>query len=119
MLMRLNDRAVDMMEAPIQVARRVGLLLQVGQDSIPDAGSSPAIQAGRNGLPRTVLRGQVTPRRSRADQLQQAIEDTAVVLRRPTTSRALGREQRPQPLPLVVGKVSSVHTPESTHFDYC
>jgi hypothetical protein len=46
MLVRSNDGAIDMMQAPIQLTCLVCLLLQCGQDPLPDAGPSPAIEAG-------------------------------------------------------------------------
>ena len=95
----------------------VCVLLKIRQDAIPDAGASPAIEARGNRLPGTVLIGKIPPRRSRAREPQQAIDDQAMVLRGTTPSWFLRGEQRPQPLPLLVGLVSSAHTSESTDFD--
>lgn len=48
MLVRANHGAVDMMERPVKLPRGVCLLLEVCQDAVPDAGTSPAIEAGRD-----------------------------------------------------------------------
>ena len=90
MLVGANHGAVDVMERPIELPRRVGMLLQFCQDAIPDAGTAPAIEAGGNRLPGTVLLRQIPPRRTRAIEPQQAVEDLAMVLRGATTS-CLGR----------------------------
>lgn len=110
MLVGANDGAVDMMQAPVERALGVSLLLEVRQDAVPDAGASPAIEAGGYCLPGAVPLGQVPPGRSCPIQPQQAIDDLAMVLRRAATSWFLRWKQRPQPLPLLVGQISSAHT---------
>src|SRR5947208_359535 len=110
MLMGANHGAVDMMQAPVEFACGVRLLLTVGQDAIPDPVSPPAIEAGGNCLPGTVLLRQIPPGRSRAIEPQEAVEDLAMVLRGAALPGWFLRwKQRPQPLPLLVGHVSSAH----------
>jgi hypothetical protein len=61
MLVRPNDGAIDMMELPIEIAGLVRLLLQFGQDPIPDPGFDPAIEARGAGLPRSIVGGEIPP----------------------------------------------------------
>ena len=110
MLVGANDGAIDMMQAPVEVPCGVGLLLQFRQDAVPDTGSSPPIETGGNGLPRTVPGGQITPRCSRTVQPQHTIDNAAVIRGRTATGSLLWWEQRMQPLPLLIGQISSVHT---------
>ena len=117
MLVGANDGAVDMMQAPVELPLGICLLLEVGQDAVPNAGPSPAIEAGGDCLPRPVLLGQIAPGSTGPIEPQQAIEDGTVILGRAATSCLLWWKQRPQPLPLLVGQISSAHTSESTHFD--
>jgi hypothetical protein len=63
MLVGANDGAIDMMQAPVQLACRVCLLLQLDQYPLPDPGSSPTIEAGRNRLPGAILIRKIPPRR--------------------------------------------------------
>lgn len=115
--MGANDGAIHVMEAPVKLALGVGLLLEIGQDAVPDASTSPAIEAGGNRLPGTILLGQIPLGRTGAIEPQQAVHDLAMILGRATTSRLLRWKQRPQPFPLFVGQVSSAHTSKSTYFD--
>ena len=108
MLVRTNHGAVDMMQAPVELACGIGPLLEFCQDAVPDAGASPAIEASSNRLPGTILCPQVTPGASGAVEPQQAIDDAAMLLGWAATLSLLWREQRPQPLPLLIGQVSSL-----------
>src|SRR5581483_6383819 len=49
-LMGTDDGAIDEMEVPVHLTGLVRLLLQGGQDAVPDAGRAPAIEAAGDGL---------------------------------------------------------------------
>jgi len=110
MLVGANHGAVDMMEAPIERPLGIRLPLEIRQDPVPDTGTSPAIEAGGDRLPRAVLLREIPPRRSGSIEPQQAIDDLAMIFRGATASCLLRWEQRPQPLPLLVSQISSAHT---------
>ncbi len=64
--MGTDQRPIDGMDCPIQLALLVGLLLQNGQNSWPDPGCLPAIEAAGHTRPLALPFGQVAPRRARA-----------------------------------------------------
>src|SRR5437763_4943003 len=68
MLVGANDGAIDMMQAPIERAVGVRLLLEVRQDAVPDAGPAPAIEAGGHCLPGAVPLREIPPGRTRASE---------------------------------------------------
>lgn len=117
MLVGANHGAVDVMEGPVERALGVGVLLEVRQDAVPDPSPSPAIEAGGNGLPGTIPLRQIPLGRTGAIEPQQAVDEAAIVLRWAASLSLLRWKQRPQPLPLLVGQISSAHTLESTRLD--
>ena len=58
--------------------------------ALPAAGPSPAIEAGGDGGPSVIARGQVAPGRAGAVDLQQPIDEAAMVCRRSVTLAAPG-----------------------------
>lgn len=50
-LVGADDTAVYMVQFPVQLTFSIGLLLQDGEDALPQAVFSPAIEATRDGLP--------------------------------------------------------------------
>jgi hypothetical protein len=111
MLVRSHDGAIDMMQVPIQLDCGVSVPLQLGQDLVPNASSAPAIEAGGDRLPGTIVRGEIPPGSARAIQPEDATDDRAVVVAGPASSSFLRWKERPQPLPLLVGQDISCHTP--------
>jgi hypothetical protein len=57
MLVSANDGAIDVMQTPVEFPIGIGVLLKIGQDTVPNTRSSPAIEAGGNRLPGAVLLG--------------------------------------------------------------
>jgi hypothetical protein len=82
MLMGANHGAVDMMQAPVQLALGISLLPEFRQDAVSDAGLTPPVEPGGKSLPGAILCRQVPPGRSRVVEPEQAIEDAAALLRR-------------------------------------
>src|SRR5437588_10819567 len=115
--MRSNNGAIDMMQSPVQLPGLVGAFLQRDQNAVPDAGASPAIEAGGHRLPRSIVLWQVPPGSARPIQPENAIDDAAMIHIRAATAGLPRWKQWPQPLPLRVGQISSVHTPLYIIFD--
>jgi hypothetical protein len=113
-LMRSNAAAIDIMNRPVQLTRGIGLLLNGLEEALPDAGSSPAIEAAGHGAPGAIGFGQITPGRTRAQQPQDAGEDASMARSGSAGLRLLRGKQRWEPLPLRVGEVSSFHHGEWT-----
>ena len=67
MLMRPDDGAVDEVRRPVDLARRIGLVLQDGEHAGPDPGGGPAPESAPRGTPRAGSLGQVAPRRTGAE----------------------------------------------------
>ena len=88
-----DHAAIHMVQGPVQLALRLGLPLQLGQDLVPDAGFASPIEARGEGL-----RGS-----ARAQYPQDAVEHQPMVLGRMPRLGFLGRQQRLQPLPLAIG----------------
>ena len=115
MLVGAHDRRIDIVDAPVQLAPRIGALLERGQDALPDARRAPAVEAARHRLPWAIPLGQVTPGCTGAVNSQDAVDDAAMIVRRSAGLGFLGWEQRTQPLPLIVRQFSLIiHTRKST-----
>ena len=94
------------MDAPVEFTSRIGTLLDRRQEPFPDSGASPPLKAAVDRGPRPIPLGQVPPRRPRAQDPQDPIEDTPMVGGGPSRVRLFG-EQRLQPLPLFIGQFMS------------
>jgi len=108
MLVRSDDRPIDEVDAPVHLPGFVRLLLDGREDPIPDPSLPPAPESAVHRRPRAVPLRQVSPRRPGPFAPQDAIDDPSMVGIRPTPLRLLGWEQRLEPLPLLVGQLSSV-----------
>jgi hypothetical protein len=62
--MRPDQRAIHILDFPIQPALLVGLLLQPSQNLLPDSGFLPALQATGNTRPLAIPFWHVAPRRA-------------------------------------------------------
>jgi hypothetical protein len=102
MLRRSDARAIDEVTRPIQWASGLGLLLQSREQVREDSGALPAVEANRDGAPRTIPFGQIAPGSASSEEPEEPIEDRAVVLGGSPELRFLRWEQWLQPLPLRV-----------------
>jgi hypothetical protein len=114
-LVRSHHRAVDEVQAPVNITRRVGLSLQLGQDTGPHAGPLPVVEAAGDRLPRAVVLGQGAPGTPRAQDPEDAVEDGAVVLGRTAGTGLVRRQQWTQPLSLHVGQFACLHVTRPRH----
>jgi hypothetical protein len=102
MLVGSYDRPIDKMEVPVELACRIGLLLDGGKKPVPDAGLAPAVKTARYRLPGAIALWQITPRRPGAEEPQDAIKNATVICSRTASLRFLGGQQWLQSLPLLV-----------------
>jgi len=98
-----------MMEAPVQLAIRVGLLLQALQDVLPDLSPLPPVEPAGDGLPGAVALGEIPPGCSGAKEPKDGINDGAMILARPPSAWFLGWKERSEPLPLLISEFMSSH----------
>ena len=84
MLVGTDNRTVDKVDFPVQFALNIALSLQLRQNTLPDAGLSPTIEATRHRGPFTIPFGQVSPGSTCPQYPKDPINDLAVVKIRPT-----------------------------------
>jgi hypothetical protein len=99
MLMRPDKRALYRMDIPIELTRRIGLLLKGVQAPPDETNVAPAVNATGHRRPRTITLGQIAPGGSGAQHPEDAVQDTAVIVGRMAGPRFPRWEQRLQPLP--------------------
>src|SRR5688572_4778132 len=104
MVMRSSDRAIDVMNVPVDVALGIRLLLHGLKETWPDTSFLPAIEAACPGTPTPIALGQITPWSTGTQNPQDAIDDASMDQSRSTGWRFLRRKQRFEPLPLRVGQ---------------
>ena len=110
LLLRSDDRAIDQVNRPIQLASGLGLLRQGRSEVRKDASALPAVEAASDGAPRTIPFGQISPGSASTEDPEDPIEDRAVIMGGSPDRGLLGWEQWLQPLPLHVSQIASVHT---------
>src|SRR5438105_11344566 len=108
--MGAHDSAVDEVQAPVQEARAVALLLQALQNALPDASLAPAVEPTRHRRPRAEAGRQIAPGGSRAQNPQHAAEHRAMIVVGASRPWFLGREQGTQLLPASIAEVFTCHT---------
>jgi hypothetical protein len=106
----VDDRAIDAMQLPIELAGGISLLLQHVKQALEDASFLLAVEAAGDRAPGAIALGQSAPGGASAENPQHAIEKAAMVDCRPSRLRLLGWKQWLEPLPLCVDQVSSVHS---------
>ena len=93
MLVCPDDRAIDIVDVPVQVRCGIGLLLDRGKEARPDTCLAPAVEAAGDGGPAAIPLGQVTPGGAGAEEPQDAVEDASVVSGWAASVRFLWRKQ--------------------------
>jgi hypothetical protein len=101
-LVRADGGAIDVMRVPIQVACRIGLLLQDAQNLLPQTALPPAIKPTGHAAPGPEAGGQITPRRSRPDYPQHAFHHPSMVVIRSSRLWFARWQERFEPLPLLI-----------------
>ena len=110
MLMRPHYRAIHVMHFPVQAPSAIRLLLDGGEEPLPDPGLPPALAAAGDGLPRPIPRREIAPGSARPQDPEHPVDNPPMIVRGAPGPRALGWQQRGQPCPLLVGQITSVRT---------
>ena len=74
MLVSSDDRAIDVVQIPVQVTAPLGFFQQGSKDLFPDALLSPTPKPAVDGLPGSVALRQITPRSTRTRQPEDGID---------------------------------------------
>jgi hypothetical protein len=114
MLMGSNDRAIDRVHRPVQLASGSGLLVDGRKEALPDAGFLPAIEAAGHGAPRTRAFGHIAPGSTGTQQPHDAVEEASMVQSRLAGLRFLRGKQRLEPLPWRIRAFFVFHPDEWT-----
>jgi len=114
MLVGSNDRAIDIVHGPGDLALGIGLLLHGLKETLPDTRFAPAIETAGHRAPRTIAFRQIAPRGTGAQHPQDAVEDASMIQSGSTRLRFLRWKQRLEPLPLRVSEFFAFHTGECT-----
>ncbi len=100
--MRSNNRAIDGVLLPINLAFGISLLLERFEHSLPHASFDPAVEAACHGTPRPISLWQVSPGRTGSHDPEDGIEDQAMILGWTSDFWFLWWQQRSQLLPLLI-----------------
>src|SRR4030095_12065700 len=114
MLVGSNDRAIDIVNGPVDLALGIGVLLHGLKETLPDTRFAPAIETAGHSAPRTIAFRQIAPRGTGAQHPQDAVEDASMIQSGWTLLSFLRWKQRLEPLPLRVGEFFAFHTGECT-----
>src|SRR5579872_2779935 len=118
-LMSANDRAINAVLLPINLAFGIGLLLQRFQHPLPYSCLHPSIKAVGDRLPRPISLRQVSPRRSRSHNPENPIQNQSMIVCWTTHRWFLRWQQGSQLLPLLIRQFSSFHAPFYRHLAIC
>src|SRR4051794_13574360 len=107
--MSTDNGGIHEVEVPIDLATLLRASLQSRQNAPPDPSLAPAVEPARHRAHWAVTARQITPRRTRAIDPQNAVQNFPGGLIWPPCPWLLRRQQRRQPLPLLVRQFSSSH----------
>jgi hypothetical protein len=77
--MRSDDRSVYMMEAPVEPAVSVSLLLHPLQNPLPDVRPWSAVEPAGDSFPEAIALGEITLGRSSSEEPEDADDDGPVI----------------------------------------
>jgi hypothetical protein len=103
MLVGADNRAVDEVDPPIELAARIGLPLEGREDPVPDPRFLPAVEPAGDGPPGPVAFGQIAPGSAGLEDPEDAVDDPPVVMVGTPHPRFLWWEKLLQALPLRFG----------------
>ena len=111
MLVGSDYRGINEMDRPIHMTFRIGFGLQFSEYPVPYPGISPSAETAVYCRPRPVPLGDITPWSSGSHFPEDPVDDLAMVFRRPSCFRFLGRKILFELLPLLLAKfMPSVHS---------
>jgi hypothetical protein len=108
--MGAHHRTVPRSDVPHELAGGIGLALERLKQAFPEAGTTPAPEAVVTRLVRPIAVGKVAPGSARTQDPEDAIEHLARVLIRVAPLPIGAGQQRPEPLIVGVGQVSTCHS---------
>src|SRR4030095_7336939 len=79
MLVGSNDRAIDIVNGPVDLALGIGFLLHGLKETLPDPRFAPAIETAGHRAPRPIAFRQIAPRGTGAQHPQDAVEDASMI----------------------------------------
>ena len=94
MLVRSDDRAIDLVEIPVELRCGIGTLLDRGKEASPEARLAPAIKTAGDGAPGAVPLRQVTPGGAGTQEPEEPVEDASVIESRAAGFGLLRRKER-------------------------
>ncbi len=106
-----------MMGLPVQLPFAIRLSLEPRKHMVPYSGLDPAIEAGSDTLPGSVLLWELAPGRPSAIYPQDGLYHGAMILGGSACFRRLWRQKRSYALPLLVGQDLSCHLLSLTAFE--
>jgi hypothetical protein len=101
-LVGANDRGIDKVQIPVDLAPRVSFNLKGREDAVPNTRSTPAIEAARHRSDRAVALRQIAPGGAGAVDPHHAAHHPAVIVIGSARARLLRRQQRLKPTPLFI-----------------
>src|SRR3954471_4129084 len=101
-LVGANDRGIDNVQIPVDLAPRVRLSLKGGEDAVPNTRSAPAIEAAPHRSDRAIALRQIAPGGAGAVDPQHAAHHPAVIVIGAARAGLLRRQQRLKSPPLCV-----------------
>lgn len=119
MLVRSDDRPIDAVLLPVDLAFGIGLLLQGFKHLLPHAGFHPSGKAAGHRAPRTIVLWQVSPRGSSPQDPENPMENQTMLVCWTTHAWLLWRQQGSQLLPLLIRQCFSSHPPASRLIRFC
>lgn len=114
MLVRADDRAIDIVEIPVELLCGIGTRLDRGKEARPEARLAPAIQPAGDGAPGAIPLRQVTPGGAGTQEPEDSVEDASVIDSRAAGFGLLRRQERLESFPLAIGEFMSIHTMKYT-----
>ena len=98
-----DDGPVHVVDFPVDAAFLIGSLLDLGEKAVPEARLAPTVEPAGDRTDWSVAFRQVAPRRTGADDPENAVDDASVVGGWPPSLRLLGRQQGLDFRPLFIG----------------
>src|SRR3954471_11100505 len=108
-LVSANDRGIDKVQIPVDLAPCVSLSLKGGENAVPNTRPTPSVEAARHRSDRAIALWQIAPGGAGAVDPQHAAHHSAVIMIGSARAGPLRRQQRLKPPPLFVRHISTSH----------
>src|SRR4029078_12447889 len=108
-LVGANDRGIDKVQIPVDLAPRVRLSLKGAEDAVPNPRPTPSIEAARHRSDPAIALPQIARGGAGAVDPQHATHHPAVIVVGSTRAGLFRRQQRLKSLPLCVRYIYTSH----------